>query len=55
MRPEKKLEILDTIDHCVEALKNLKEAVNDEEPKAMSEHYNDLNPAYESLQFLLSD
>ena len=55
MRPETKLEILDTINDSITALKNLEKAVKGEDPKAMCEHSNDLKQAYESLQLLLSD
>ena len=54
MRPENKLEILDTIDHSIEALKDLRQAAEDEALEAISEHYSDLEAAYSSLQFLLS-
>ena len=51
--PRKQAGLLTTIDHSIEVLKDLRKAVKDEESEAMSEHYNELKLAYESLQSIL--
>ena len=55
MRPENKLEILDTIEHSIEALKDLNQALTAEDATAISEHYADLEAACDLFPFLLSD